>query len=136
MYKNQYQYGKTVSLLSISEKEQVQGWLTPKNLKKAYDKTCKGYVYITPALGKWKHPLDDRKEELGLIQPFVIIQCKVLDKQSFHFEVAFTDQLGKRRRLIFYGSQYYTYTKDNIHRMQLHARVPCALIMEGMWMNL
>jgi hypothetical protein len=136
MYNNQYQYGKTVSLLSITEKDQVNGWLTPKNLKKAYDKTCKGYVYITPNLGKWKHPVDDRKDELGLIQPFILVQCKVLDKQNFHFEVGFSDTNGKRRRLIFYGSQYYVYSKDNIHRMQLHARIPCALIMEGMWMNL
>jgi len=66
----------------------------------------------------------------------VIIQCKVLDKKSFHFEVAFMDEDMKRRRLIFYGAQFYTYSKDNIHRMQLHARIPCAYLMEGLWMNL
>ena len=64
------------------------------------------------------------------------MQCKVLDKKSFHFEVQFSDFEGKRRRLIFYGAQFYTYSKDNIHREPLHARIPCAYIMEGMWMNL
>lgn len=50
--------------------------------------------------------------------------------------MAFLDEDKKRRRLIFYGAQFYSYSKDNIHRMQLHARVPCAYIMEGLWMNL
>ena len=87
MYNNQFQYGKAVSLLSITEKDQINGWLTPKNLKKAYDKSCKGYVYISPNQGKWKHPIDDRKQELGLIQKYVLLQCKVLDTKGFHFEV-------------------------------------------------
>jgi hypothetical protein len=80
MYNNQFQYGKSVSLLSITEKDQLAGWSTPKNLKKAYDKSAKGYVYITPTLGKWKHPADDRKADLALIQPYILLQCKILDK--------------------------------------------------------
>ena len=105
-------------------------------MKKAYDKTVKGYTYILDQNSKWTAPRDPRKESLGITQPYVIIRCKVLDKKSFHFEVAFSDELKKRRRLIFYGAQFYSYEKDNIHRMQLHARVPSAYIMEGLWMNL
>ena len=65
-----------------------------------------------------------------------MLQIKVQDKKSFHFEIAFSDQENKRRRLIFYAAQFYTYNKDNIYRQPLHARIPCAYIMEGMWMNL
>ena len=136
MYNNQFQYGKYVNLLSITEKETIDNWQIPANLKRAYDKSCKGYVYVTSAQQKWKHPKDDRKIELGLVQPYIMLQCKVLDKKTFHFEVVFTDQDKKRRRLIFYAAQFYTYNKDNIHRMPLHARIPCAMVMEGMWMNL
>ena len=136
MYNNQYQYGKHVNLLAIQDKETIDNWATPSNLKKAYDKSAKGYVYVTTSQQKWKHPKDERKDELALVQPYLVLQCKVLDRKTFHFEVVFTDMERKRRRLIFYSAQFYQYSKDNIHRMPLHARVPCGMVMEGMWMNL
>lgn len=48
MYNNKFQYGKTVDLLSINEKDSINNWSTPTNLKRAYDKTCKGFVYVSP----------------------------------------------------------------------------------------
>ena len=136
MYSNQFQYGKHVSLLNISEKESIDKWHTQGLLRRAYDKSVKGYVFVTDAGSRLKQPSDSKKQDLGLVQPYLLLQCKVLDKQSFHFEVAFSDAEKQRRRLIFYSSQFYTYSKDNIHRMPLHARIPCGMIMEGMWMNL
>jgi hypothetical protein len=48
MYKNKYQYGKHVQLLNIQEKESLDKWVvTGGTLKRAFDKTVKGYVYIT-----------------------------------------------------------------------------------------
>jgi hypothetical protein len=47
MYKNHYQYGKSVDLLDIHAKDALKTWQTTGSLKKAYDKSVKGYVWIT-----------------------------------------------------------------------------------------
>lgn len=57
MFKNQYQYGKHVQLLTINEKDSIQKWtISGGNLKRAYDKTVKGYVYITDSNTKLMLP--------------------------------------------------------------------------------
>ena len=66
MYKNHYQYGKSVDLLDIHDKEALKTWQTVGSLKKAYDKSVKGYVWITDQNSKWTHP-KDRKQTLGLV---------------------------------------------------------------------
>ena len=136
MYKNQFQYGTHLMLLNITEKGSIDKWHVQGTLKKAYDKSAKGFVFVMDSNTRLKQPQDTRRKELGIIQPFLIIQCKVLNKQTFHIEVMFTDQDNKKKRLILYASQFYNYGKDNIHRFPLHARIPCGMIMEGMWMNL
>ena len=74
------------------------------SIKKAYDRSVKGYVYITDANSKLQLPQDTRRQELCLIQPFLNFQVKVLDKKQFHFEIGFTDTDKQKKRLIFYGS--------------------------------
>ena len=61
MYNSHYQYGKCVSLLNIQEKDCLTQWNTTGSLKKAYDKTVKGYVYILDQNSKWTHPKEPRK---------------------------------------------------------------------------
>ena len=73
MIKNQYQYGKTLTLLNISEKESLDQWLTQGSLKKAYDKTVKGYTYILDQNSKWTAPKEPRKGSLALVHPYLII---------------------------------------------------------------
>jgi type IV secretory pathway VirB9-like protein len=114
MFANQYAYGKTCCLLSVTEKESINAWQRTGSLKKAYDKSVKGYVYILDAQARWTAP--GTRKALGLVQPCIVLQLKVMDKKTFHFEVTCTDTTRKKRRLIFYGAQYYLYSKDNIHR--------------------
>ena len=52
MYKQAYQNGKNVQLLSVQEKEMIKSWGIVGNLKKAYDKTVKGFVFVTDANSK------------------------------------------------------------------------------------
>ena len=61
---------------------------------------------------------------------------KVLDKKQFHVEVTFSDQDRQKKRIVFYGSTQYAYSKDNISRQAMHARIPSAMILEGVWLNL
>lgn len=60
----------------------------------------------------------------------------MLDKAHFNIEVTFSDNSKTKKRLIFSGSQQYDYSKDNISRQPLHARIPSAMILEGVWLNL
>jgi hypothetical protein len=59
MFKNAYQYGKVVPLLNIQskiklsmviltslDKESLSGWSFSGPVKKAYDKTCKGFILL------------------------------------------------------------------------------------------
>ena len=47
--------------MSISEKDSIGKWsIAGGSLKRAYDKTCKGYVYITEANTKLMLPGNSR----------------------------------------------------------------------------
>ena len=51
-------------------------------------------------------------------------------------EIAFTDQEKVKRRLYFSGAQHFNYSKNNIAKAPLNARIPCSLLLEGVWLNL
>ena len=154
MFKNAYQYGNNVSLLNIQgkssikpipsltptvpdlDKETIKRWLVSGSIKKAYDRSVKGYVYITDMSSKLQLPKDPRKQELFLLQPFLCLQVKVLDKKQFHVEVTFSDNDRSKKRLIFYSGAQYAYSKDNVSRQPMHARIPSAMVLEGVWLNL
>jgi hypothetical protein len=70
------------------------------------------------------------------LQTNLLFQIKVLDKKSFNLEVVFTDTEKNKRRLTFFGSNHYQYSKDNIVRSPLAARIPTSMILEGVWLNL
>lgn len=60
----------------------------------------------------------------------------MLNKVQFHVEVTFSDYDKQKKRLIFYGGAQYAFSKDNIQRQLLHARIPAGMILEGVWLNL
>ena len=51
-------------------------------------------------------------------------------------DVVFSDTDKVKRRLNFYAATHFHYSKDNIARAVLNARVPCSMILEGVWLNL
>ena len=93
-------------------------------------------MYITDLSSKLQLPKDNRRTELYLLQPFLNMQVKVLNKKEFHVEVTFSDQDKQKKRLTFFSGQQYAYSKDNITRTPMHARIPSAMILEGVWLNL
>ena len=66
----------------------------------------------------------------------MLLQIKILDKNNFSLDVVFSDTDKVKRRLNFYAQAHYNYSKDNITRAVLNARVPCAFVLEGVWLNL
>lgn len=124
-------------LLSITDKDSVKNWaVTSGGLKKAYDKTAKGYVYVLDTQTRLQLPRDTRRTELYLLQQNLLLQVKILDKKSFNLEIVFTDEAKQKRRVNFYGASHYAYSKDNIARAPLAARIPSSMILEGVWLNL
>jgi len=51
-------------------------------------------------------------------------------------EVTFSDQDKAKKRLVFFSGQQYAYSKDNIQKQLMHSRIPTAMILEGVWLNL
>lgn len=52
MFKQAYQNGKYFQLLSIQDKETIKNWGLIGNLKKAYDRTVKGYIFVSDSNSK------------------------------------------------------------------------------------
>ena len=90
-------------------------WKVNGLMKQAYDKSVKGYTYIIDKNTRLIAPRDSRKQNLQLIQPFIILQCRIIDRASFYLEVGFSDTENVKRRLIFYGGSPYSYTKNNMN---------------------
>ena len=68
-------------LALLIDKETINKWHISGSIKKAYDRSVKGYVYMTDINSKLQIPKDTRKQELYLIQPYLLLQVKVLDKK-------------------------------------------------------
>jgi hypothetical protein len=81
-------------------------------------------------------PADPRGEDLHLVQPYLMLQVMITDKKVFHLEITVTDQAKIKRRILFNAGQAYSPHKDNIHKQQLHARIPFDLVRENVWLNL
>lgn len=60
MHKPEYKYGKCQTLFDIKEKVQMKNWEMPGNVKKAYDKSLKGYVCIMEENSKMSTPRNPR----------------------------------------------------------------------------
>lgn len=71
-------------------------------------------------------PEDDRAKTLGFTFPYLVLQCKIIDKRSFDVQVFYTSKDGVRRRITFNGQKPYSYSLDNITKLPLHSRVPSA----------
>jgi hypothetical protein len=120
----------------VQDKDSIKNWGLVGNLKKAYDRSVKGYILVSDNNSKMMMPKDNRKQDLCLLQPYLLLQCKILNKKQFHMEIAFSDQTGNKKRLVFYGSTPYAYSRDNIAKQPMHARIPSNMILEGVWLNL
>eukprot|EP00347_Sterkiella_histriomuscorum_P023813 403333301 len=137
MYKNSYQYGRYVPLFNVQNKESINNWVFQGSVKKAYDKSCKSFVFVFDHATKAQMPDDSRQKELYLVQPFILLQLMITDKKLFNLEVTVTDQQKIKRRLIFTTGSSYSYSKDNIIKQPLHARIPFGdMLKEGVWLNL
>jgi hypothetical protein len=87
----------------------LSGWSFSGQVKKAYDKTCKGFILLFEHATKAQLPADPRNaEDLHLVQPYLLMQIMVTDKKVFHLEITVTDNHKTKRRLFFNAGQAYS----------------------------
>ena len=110
-------------------------WSLKGSVRRAYDKAIKGYCLVGDMNSKLIMPKDPRNDCLKFQQPFIVLQCKILDKRTFGLEIVFTGNDDVRRRLIFAGSHPYSYSQHNISKGSSYIRVPVGFIQEGIWQN-
>lgn len=67
MHKHEYQYGKALSIFNIQDKESLKNWHLQGSVKKAYDKSVKGYVCVLDVNSKISAPKDGRNSKLECI---------------------------------------------------------------------
>jgi hypothetical protein len=78
--------------LTSLDKESLAGWSFSGPVKKAYDKTCKGFILLFEHSTKAQIPVDPRhSEDLHLVQPYLMMQIMIVDKKVFHLEITVTD---------------------------------------------
>jgi len=134
MFKNSYQSGSSFPLFNVTDKKSHDNWYFTSNIKKAYDKSLKGYAIILKHNSKLCAP-SNRNLNLYLIQPFLVFQILVLDKRYFSLEIAVTDMEGTKRRLYFHnGTQVHECAAVTVQ--PLHAKIEHDLVVEGEWLNL
>ncbi len=130
MFKLAYHGGPAVEIFSTSGKNPLEKWKTTGSIQKVFDSEMKGYIYTLDGQSKIQLPKDD-KEQLGLIQPFLVFQIYIPLGKNLHIEVGVTDSakvsnnktyiyLQTKRRLIFHNGA----NKDTIVTNPLHARIP------------
>lgn len=92
-----------------------------------FDNHCKGYV-LSLLAGQVTVPRSS-KENLALVNPFIVIEWFVYPRKMLTLEFCVSDSEGVRRRLIFtQGKQ--------IIRNTMHARIPNAGINRNIWTDL
>lgn len=128
MYKNSYQKGKSLEILTT---QTLDKWKTTGTVKQIYDKTALGYVFNVEAQGKGclQFPNTD-KSSLGIVMPFIVLQVYLPSSKPFQIDFKISDGNGTKRHLIF------AHGTKSVVRNQLHSRVPSALFKRNIWLNL
>jgi hypothetical protein len=65
---------KTTFFFISLDKDSLSGWSFSGQVKKAYDKTCKGFILLFEHATKAQLPGDPRNaEDLHLVQPYLMM---------------------------------------------------------------
>lgn len=135
MYKQAYQGGTHIVLLEAKGQDFMKNWSARRGVAaRAYNKDVKTYVIdiVGPAGSKVSCPGDAGStggtggRVLGLTQPYFALQVYILKDQPFSLDLAVTDHLRNRIRLLF--STSYKAVKVT----PLHARIPLHAVA-GSW---
>uniref|UniRef100_A0A8D0DV36 CFAP20 domain containing n=1 Tax=Salvator merianae TaxID=96440 RepID=A0A8D0DV36_SALMN len=135
MFKNEYQGGPFVEIFSAQGKNPGKKWKifgSPSVVGKEFDKEVKGFVFVlegSSQTNRMQLPKETR-QNLGLIQQFLVLQIYVPLGQDFSTELLITDLGNIKRRL------YLSTVHKELSVTPLHAKIPLFMIRRKIWCNL
>ncbi|XP_044308040.1 protein CFAP20DC isoform X4 [Varanus komodoensis] len=135
MFKNEYQGGPFVEIFSAQGKNPGTNWKvfgSPSVIGKEFDKEVKGFVFVlegSSQTNKMQLPKETR-QNLGLIQQFLVLQIYVPLGKDFSTELLITDLRNIKRRL------YLSTIHKELSVTPLHAKIPLFMIKRKIWCNL
>lgn len=107
----------TLTIFSINSKSpSFSNWKRQGTFKTAYDHEIKGYTLVGGLSSKLSAPQSDRQQSLGFSFPFILLQCKIIDKRGFDLNIFYTSTDNVKRRITLNGLKPYSYSLDNIIR--------------------
>nr|XP_039265245.1 protein CFAP20DC-like [Styela clava] len=136
MYKNEYQGGPSVEILSCQGKDPLNKWRISGGsgaAKRIYEKDLKSFVYHlegSTATSKLQLPKDGTKQTLFLTQRYLTFQVFIPFGKDFSVELSMTDSTNSKRRLLM---------STSIREMSitpLHAKLNLSIIIRDNWLNL
>eukprot|EP01017_Pseudomicrothorax_dubius_P036390 TRINITY_DN5202_c0_g1_i7.p1 TRINITY_DN5202_c0_g1~~TRINITY_DN5202_c0_g1_i7.p1 ORF type:complete len:451 (-),score=87.42 TRINITY_DN5202_c0_g1_i7:555-1907(-) len=137
MFQNAFQSGAFLDVFDskvTKEKEKLYTNLVrlvnPNGIKNEFDKSLKTFVYeLEGSSCKLQLPKDD-KQELGLVQPYIVLQIYIAPGQQFGFELVVTDTTKSKRRMMF------TSALKSVELNYFHCKIPISTVKRGIWLNL
>jgi hypothetical protein len=138
MFQNAFQSGSYLEVFDAKvnkEKDKFYEKLykvhNPPGVNKVYDKQIKSYIYELEGglRTKMQFPKEE-KQELALIQQFLVFQIFLPAGTPFSIEVVITDTAKNKRRLNF------TSAVNKIDKNYFHAKIPLDMVKRGVWLNL
>uniref|UniRef100_A0A8D2LGR4 Chromosome 3 open reading frame 67 n=1 Tax=Varanus komodoensis TaxID=61221 RepID=A0A8D2LGR4_VARKO len=129
------QGGPFVEIFSAQGKNPGTNWKvfgSPSVIGKEFDKEVKGFVFVlegSSQTNKMQLPKETR-QNLGLIQQFLVLQIYVPLGKDFSTELLITDLRNIKRRL------YLSTIHKELSVTPLHAKIPLFMIKRKIWCNL
>jgi len=138
MFQHAYQNGSHLEIFDakgLKQNEKINDKLFKVSnsnfVSKSYDKSLKSYIYeVLPGTkATLQFPKDDR-QDLGLLQHYLVLQIFLGMDSTFSLEVVLSDTANHKRRLIF------TNSVKEIEKTHFHIKIPLDHIKRNTWINL
>lgn len=131
MYFNSFQSGRSIELFNPNNKDQISNWKFTGKHYKTYDNLlrCSMYVLGSGGLSKMQIPKKP-KDNLGIIQSFIVFQLYLFSPKQFSIEIAISDTKKIKHRLIF-----STHLRDKTSH-HFSSLIPILDLPLGVWVNL
>lgn len=116
--------------LTILVKEIAKYWKFSGKNSKEYDNTVNNYIHFlnVGGISKMQLPSND-KENLNLMQSYIVLQLYVFSLKSFTIEISVSDSTNVKRRVLFSAC-----SKEIIINA-LHCRIPLVNFPINIWVN-
>ena len=134
MFSQCYQIGESIELFNSQDKKLFSKWGFTGKHSKVYDPNLRNYEMVLSSgnLSKMEIPknsFNNKNKSLSLFQSYVVFQLYLFSSKQLTIEIAISDTLNTKRRLIFSSNN------SDLVINQLHCRIPIFKFPIGRWVN-